>query len=201
MNPAVGQSRSIELDWAYSTGPQEGFQRAYSARVVDGKLVDSEYGRDLREIQRWKGGASNAFLVEASTILEAMRGSRSVLVGYRSAERAVTVHPQVKKPGEYWLVIFLGIAHSSPPKWIVEGVAVDKNRVQLSYREPKVNFRSADAHMYYFWIPLGKLDAGVYNVGMYDSGLKAVTFMRRVEVPSVDGGRGKGEGEDKAIGK
>jgi hypothetical protein len=36
---------------------------------------------------------------------------------------------------------------------------------------------------------------------MYDSGLKAVTFMRRVEVPSVDGGRGKGEGEDKAIGK
>ena len=77
--------------------------------MVDGKLVDSEYGRDFREIQRWKGGASNALLVEASTIVEAMRGSRSVLVGYRSAERAVKVHPPVKEPGEYWLVVFLGI--------------------------------------------------------------------------------------------
>ena len=67
-------------------------------------------------------------------------------------------------------------------------MAVDKNRVQLGYREPEVTFKSADAHSYYFWIPLGKLEPGVYNVGMYDSGLKAVTFMRRVVVPSIDGG-------------
>jgi hypothetical protein len=38
-------------------------------------------------------------------------------------------------------------------------------------------------HRFYYWVPLGKLNPGVYAVELYDSGLEAVTLMRRVEVP------------------
>jgi hypothetical protein len=41
---------------------------------------------------------------------------------------------------------------------------------------------TADIHYYYYWVPLGKLDDGVYNLELFDTDLKAVTLMRRVEI-------------------
>jgi len=39
-------------------------------------------------------------------------------------------------------------------------------------------------HQYYYWVPLGKLDDGIYKLDLYDTTLKDVTLSRRVEIES-----------------
>jgi hypothetical protein len=79
-------------------------------------------------------------------------------------------------------VAYLGNAHSDPLRWIVEGAAMDRGKIRLTYREPQSFIGTADSYPYFYWVPLGKVPPGVYQVELFDSGEKAVTLMRRVRV-------------------
>lgn len=179
---ALGQpmrSRSIPFEHVYSNGPQLGFNRVSQGRVVDDKIVQEDYGHDLRTLFKEAGrGPSNAFLVDADSIKDAMRGSLRVMVGGAAADKAVK--SVAVRSGEYWLVAFLGCGHSGPLRWEVKEIRVDKWRVRLTYRVPKEGWATADVHRHIFWAPLGKLPAGAYSVELFDSGSDAITMKRRV---------------------
>jgi hypothetical protein len=84
--------------------------------------------------------------------------------------------------GNNWLVAYLGCGHSRPPNWVVDRATVDGNTVRLTYRKPQAKWETGDVVRYYYWVPIGVLDDGAYNLELYDADLKIVTLMRRAEV-------------------
>ena len=172
--------REIPLSDIVSTVRQEGLQYIGSGRrQVAGKVVEEDYASAMEEIMRSRGGASNAFLVDASTIGDAVKATARIVAGYRSADNPV---PFSNVSGSNWLVVYLGCGHSQPTKWVVDRLTVDGNTVRLIYRKPQAKFQTTDVVFYYYWIPVGGLDNGTYDLRLYDADLKVVTLMRRVEV-------------------
>jgi hypothetical protein len=175
-------SREIPLSEIFSTGGQKGLQRVPpDTQIVDGKVAGKVSA--TIELERRHDGSSNAFLVDAPKIGDAVNATARVLTGFRAADTPVP--PLSILTGINWLVVYLGSGHSNPTKWIVESVTVDGNKIRLTYRKPKVvGPQTLDGRPYYFWVKLDALDAAAYNLELYDSELKAVTLMRRVEVKS-----------------
>lgn len=136
----------------------------------------------LRKIFEASPGASSVFLVDAETLPEAISASASVFVGARLAGSPVPVNKQNATRGNLWLVAHLGTAPSDPMRWVVESVGVDGDKIRLTYREPQSLIGTADSYPYFYWVPLGRLAAGAYEVELFDAGENAVTLMRRVKV-------------------
>jgi len=98
----------LPLKSIYSTSPQDGMIRA-SHSMKGGEYV-ATYGRSLERILSANdSGASNAFLVDATTIDDAIQASSSVLLGMRAADSPVF---ERWRSGNNWLVAFLGIGTS-----------------------------------------------------------------------------------------
>ena len=146
----------------------------------------NEYLRQI--LQNSSEGTSNVFLVDATDVHSAIAASFSVLVGSRSADEAVPENkPDPTRRGRYWLVVYLGSGPSSPTWWTIEEAAVESGKVVVSYRMSKPRPATDDIHRYYYWIPLGKLDPGTYQVELFDSASKTVRLMRCVEVIPTQG--------------
>jgi hypothetical protein len=126
-------------------------------------------------------GASNAFLVDAANLNDAIGATGRILLGSRAADIPASSELGPVS-GSQWLVAFLGAAHSSPVRWTVENVTVTENRIRLTFRKPESAIATSDVHRYYYWVPLGKLAPGTYEVELFDADEKAVTLMRRVKV-------------------
>jgi hypothetical protein len=137
-------------------------------------------------------GSSNIFLVDAPKLRDALDASSNVLFGSRSADTPAPVDTPEPERGSHWLVAYLGTGPSTPTLWIIEGVRVGEGKVVVSYNRPKPQPATDDARRYHFWIPLGKLDSGTYDLQLFDTGKKLITLMRRVEVLS-DTERGKSQ--------
>jgi hypothetical protein len=174
-------SREIPITDIVSTVGQEKLQHVDSGRqIVDGKTVEQDYAKAIEALERDRGGASSIFLVDAANLSDAIKATQRVLVGFRSADKPV---PSFNvETGNNWLAVYLGCGHSNPRKWIVESALVNGSTIRLTYRHPKTGFQTADVVHYYYWVPIGALDDGAYNLELYDSDLKGVTLMRRVEV-------------------
>jgi len=174
-------SREIPLTDIVSTVRQEGLQRIDSGRrIVDGKTVEQDYAAALDALARVHSGASNAFIVDASIIGDAIKATKHILAGSRLADKPV---PSLNvETGNNWLAVYLGCGHSEPRRWVVEGATVSGNTIRLTYRQPQAKVQTMDVVPYYYWVPIGVLDEGAYTLELYDDDLKAVTLMRRVEV-------------------
>jgi hypothetical protein len=59
---------------------------------------------------------------------------------------------------------------------------VGDGKIRFNYRTNQRGDTTCDIHYYYYWVPLGKLDAGVYYLELYDGSLDAVTLSRRIEI-------------------
>lgn len=127
-------------------------------------------------------GASNVFLVGAATWHDAVRASTNVFFGAHSANTPAPVGAPRKNPGGFWLVAYLGSAHSDPLPWVIDNATVKDKKIRLAYHNSKSITASRDIVPYYYWIPLGKLESGVYELELYDADQEAVTLMRRVTV-------------------
>jgi hypothetical protein len=99
---ARAQSRAVDLSDAFSIGPQEGFQRVHRGRYVDGELVESDYARDLAEIEKLRTGASNVFLVDATNLKDAMNASWQVLTNYGPAGPYLLACPTLRAAATGW---------------------------------------------------------------------------------------------------
>jgi hypothetical protein len=58
-----------------------------------------------------------------------------------------------------------------------------QNAIRVNYHQSKANMVSLDVWRYYYWIPLGTLDPGNYQLEFYNTKENAVTLSRRVTVP------------------
>src|SRR5262249_55172056 len=136
------------------------------------KLVDGEpvyvmsYGKALGELlQKEFVGASNVFLMDAPTIDAAVLGTMRVF----TADRPVTLNMPNPPTGNYWLAVFLGINGSTPPNWLVDSIAIQGSQIRFSYHWQGA--RTKDFHHYYYWVPLGNLNAGTFKLELYHTQL------------------------------
>jgi hypothetical protein len=158
------QAAEIPLKSIHSTSQQEGMQRANKECIVSGDR--SGKGRP--------SGASNVFLVDAKSLDDAMKATALVLIGPRSPAQVRV------QTGSHWLVVYLGTTSSTPPRWIVDGVTIEGNRIRFTYHQSQARMHTGDMHPYLYWIPVGQLQPGKYRLELYDG--EDVTLMRRVEV-------------------
>jgi hypothetical protein len=177
---------SIPLSSILSTSGQEEMQGTTSAvRMIDG---EKEYVVPTGEaLQRFfevtKGnGATNIFLVDAPNDVSAIAVSATVFAGYRSVGVPVTLNQSNPPRGNHWLVVSLGVAGSSPTRWLVDSVTVNQGKIRFSYHKNAIGISTADIHNYFYWVPLGTCDYGVYYLELYETNLEAVTLSRRVEI-------------------
>jgi hypothetical protein len=172
-------ARDIPLAEITSNRHQEGLKHIGSGIRFDGsKTVEEDYASAMNRLLGSTGGASNVLLVDAGSINDAVKASSRVLAGLRAADKPTA--PILSH--NHWLVAYLGVSGSGPPKWVVDSVSVDGNTIRLTYRKIRNAGHTTDVAFYYYWVPIGALENGVYNLELYDSGLKSVTLMRRVEI-------------------
>lgn len=199
--PNVDEKKPVEelveipLSSILTTSPQVGMvqvREAFPQTSDDRKNVFTK-GYLQRLLHEAKGGASNAFLVDATDASDAIDASFRVLVASGGAEIPVPINKPDPLLGNHWLVVYLGSGPSNPTWWTVESVIVDKARVVLSYRKPKPQPATDDIRRYYYWVPLGKLDFGAFEIQLFDADEGAVTLMRRVEVGRTTEREGRDE--------
>jgi len=130
-----------------------------------------------------KGGvAPNMFLVDAPDASSAIEKSSNVFAGDRSADIPVSVNQRNPARGSHWLVVFLGIAGSDPIRWYVDSVSVHHRQVRFNYHRNPMEDSSSDLHYYLYWVPLGTLEQGIYQLELCDVGVQAITVTRRVVI-------------------
>lgn len=152
----------------------EGGQRKYT----------SKYGGYLAQIFETIGGhgTSNVFLADAPDIDGAVSAAAGTIVGGRSADTPIPLNQPNPPTGNYWLVAYLGVGPSSGPWFIVDKVTVQGARIRFSYHNPELTAVTRDIVPYLYWVPLGKLADGTYDLELYDSKRDSLTLMRRVDV-------------------
>jgi len=176
----ANQKRTIPLSEIITTGPQKDLQN------IDSVLGQAEaYDGFMMRFRNVDDGSSNVFLVDAIKLRGALAASSNVLFGSRSADTPAPKERPNPERGSHWLIAYLGTGPSEPTWWTVESVIVDKAKVILSYRKTKPRPATDDVRVYFYWIPLGKLDRGDYQVELVDADKGAVTLMRRVEVTAI----------------
>lgn len=186
---AESEAATIPLSEIVTTSPQKGMQQIRDVLQQKGNAQEPETADGyLRQLLSGTNGGSNVFLVDAATIYDALSASYSILVGSRSADTPVAVNTPKPKRGGHWLIAYLGSGPSDPTWWSIESVSVDKGKVVLSYRKSKSRSATRDLRRYYYWIPLRKLDPGIYELELVDADNGSVTLMRRVEITATPEG-------------
>jgi hypothetical protein len=175
----------ISLFDIVTTGPQQQLLPIKEAWEKDGKQSPDVYRNAIRQIHSINNGASNAFLVDATTAQDCISASLSVLAGWHSADTPVPVNTTKPLRGSHWMVAYLGAGPSTPTWWTVESVVVAKDKVILRYKASKPSPATADVRPYMYWIPLGKLASGTYELQLLDADRGSVTLLRRVEVSDI----------------
>jgi len=186
-------SRTIPLSSVVTTGSQKGMKRATKVfQLDDGKRDNKAYYNSIEQIEQGtRSGASNVFLVDATTIQDAIWASTRIILGSDSARIPAPVNTPNPVRGSHWLVAYLGTAPSTPTWWTVERITVSGKTIRLTYRESPPTGATRDAESYYYWAPLGPLAAGIYDLELFDAGRNMVSLMRKVEVESKKNGGGK----------
>jgi len=188
----MSETKSIPLSSIVTTSPQKGMLHTKDVfpQKDPNRAIVSTNGYLRQILHDSKGGASNAFLVDATDMRSAIAASSSVFIGGRSAGTSVPINKPDPPRGNHWLVAYLGIGPSTPTWWEIEEAKVDGKRVLLIYRSAPPSPATADAHPYCYWVPLGKISPGTYEVHLFDADQKTTTLMRCVEVlSSIEKGR------------
>lgn len=175
-------SRDVPLSSIVTTSTQKDLKHISKAIPFKNQVSASTNGHLQQMSQAPKSGASNIMLVDAKDIHEAVSASARVVIAGHAADAVVPINLPKQKHKGHWLVAFLGSGSSSPARWLVDSTTVQKNRIRLKYRKAPPSPATEDVHPYYFWIPLGSLEDGVYELELFDGEQNAVTLMRRVTV-------------------
>ena len=165
--------REIPLETVYSTSGQKQLRaiwKEHDALTQQAlKTLDDPHNR----------GLDNLALVRGRTISEAVWACERAFRGNAGASAAW--HPEGAPSEEIWLVVYLGTAGSNGPAYHVKSVTIMKNTIRFSY-EWTDQAVTDDEHPYYYWIPLGKLPTGVYQLEQFNVKDDVVKLSRRVKV-------------------
>jgi hypothetical protein len=173
----------IPLSTIVTTSPQKGLLHSRDIFTSKSDPVAASSLGYFRQIQQAiHNGASNVFLVEATSIQNAIRASARIVTGSRGARTVASVDEPNPPRGQKWLVVYLGAGPSEPTWWTVERINVAGKLIRVSYRRSSPMGATRDVNPYYYWIPVGDLETGSYQLELYDASENVVTLMRRVEV-------------------
>ena len=138
---------------------------------------------DLNSISRESGsiGASNVCLVLGDDLAEGINATRMVFAGGRSADSPAS-RERTSTSRQYWMVAYFGVSHRGPAAWAIESVKQNGNAFRVSFTRPKADGTTADTHQYFLWVPVGELEAGQYELELFNADAKRLTLMRRVAV-------------------
>lgn len=126
-------------------------------------------------------GASNLFLVRGKDIAAAIKATRGVFIGGRSAD--VPGDPEDGSKAEtLWLVAYLGTAGSEPPAWLVKSALVRGQTVQISISTPERTSGTSDIHQYFVWVPLGELRKEMCTLELLNAEKGQLILSRNVNV-------------------
>lgn len=169
----------------HGTTDQAGLQRvdARSQEENGRRMYAHPGGYDFEQIcTETRGlGASTIFLVRGTNITEAIKATRWVMTGGRSADDA-TASDDKNKQANLWVAVYMGVSGSSPPAWALEGVTVATNTVSVRVVRRKGASETKDMHPYWYWVPLNRNETGLYRLELTDAGSREVLLMRRVDV-------------------
>src|SRR5258707_685267 len=94
--------KKVSLSEIVTTSPQKGLQSVRDVLLQKGNAQTAD--GYLRQLLIGSNGSSNVFLVDATTIYDALEASSSILVGSRSAETPAPVNTSQPTRGTHWLV-------------------------------------------------------------------------------------------------
>jgi hypothetical protein len=182
------QPQTIPLGSIYTTGGQQGLQRVSAAfQSVPGGPDKPiyPYSYDLKVIFHFSQGmgASNIFLARGDDITQAIKSTRRTFVGGNSADEPA--QPEIWSKitsNKFWLVVYLGMGYSTPPKWLYQSATIQGKTIEFQYSRPKYSAWSADGIQYFYWLPLPELQAGVYELRLFDGDERRPTLTRWVSV-------------------
>jgi hypothetical protein len=81
-----------------------------------------------------------------------------------------------------WVAAFLGSDGSIPPAYVVRSISVTDRIVRVAYERDDSSGRTCDLSAYMIWAPLGRMDAGMYTLELFDVAAGTVTVTRRWQV-------------------
>jgi hypothetical protein len=170
------KGRKIPLKALYSTNGQHGV-------LPLPRRLEAAYGWDLEQIREATSrlGASNVFLVRGKDVAEAIRGTRKVFTGARTAD-ALSAPEAPRGAKECWAVAYFGNRFGWPPAWVVDPTEVAGKTIRIPFRKTKPLTGTGDFHPYFVWVPLGELKEGTYTLELFDTEKKETVLLRRVTV-------------------
>jgi hypothetical protein len=130
----------------------------------------------------------NIFLVRAASASVAAMRSAHYLTGEITLEQAVNpwYNPWSPYANEFWLVVDLDRAHSSPLAYKITSITVsDEGRLRVVYTRHE-GLASRDLVSYCLWIPVGELKPGRYALELFDGDADQPDLIRYVTVMSAE---------------
>lgn len=106
--------------------------------------------------------------MRARDITSAIKATRKAFAGGRQTN--VPVYPDDgfnEQHKDAWLVAYFGVAGGAPPAWLLTAIEKDKMTIRLCYHKAKREPETADIHQYCSWVPLGRLEPGVYTLELF----------------------------------
>jgi hypothetical protein len=170
------KAKNIPLEGAYATSMQEGL------KVVGAPA----YRAALNELMKAELGAKALYVVVGGNIGEAVTSTRDVISGKKSG---TTIAANEDGIADAWLVVYLGRTSSNPRAWVLKSVEQMGNKIRVTYDtyQPQgVDVRTTDLHPYFYWVPLGDLPKGMFDVELYNSSDRSVVLTRKIVLTHSD---------------
>ena len=176
---------SIDLSTVFSTFPEKplkGIPRflppapnAEAPRVV--------YQQIINELEQLRYPGTFLTLSRGDNLESAVFATREVRITGRSPEEAFSV--DAKSPSKnYWLAARL--PDSTGNDWHPRAVTIRDRTIRFSYEYvPQRGAMGQIVRRNLYWVPLGTLEPGAYELETYDAADRVILAKRRVRVPEL----------------
>jgi hypothetical protein len=152
--------RRFPLDCIYSTSVQKGLK----AMERDQRVLNH-----LSSLRRAPCEPSPYVkLVRANDLAEAMTWKAEANDG------------SIAKP--IWLVAYLGFSAANSAAWVLESATLERQTIRLVCHHDDGLEKTRNTQKYYYWMPIGELEAGWYTVAVYDSKAKTLVLSCKANV-------------------
>jgi hypothetical protein len=163
------EPRAIPLNTAYATFNQDGL------KALD-EAVDNDHLRQM--LDQIQAGPQRIVLCEGKDVGKAVKSAGMSFTMPDQPIPAVTIGTD----DTVWLVAFLGADGSIPSAYKVRGIEVIGRTIRLSYERDDSSGRTCDLVGYLVWAPVGRMEAGVYTLELFDAAAGNVTVTRPWQV-------------------
>ena len=175
------ESRSIPLSSIISTSPQQELLSTHGILAQEDVDTDARVAsRFLRQVlQGHKAGTSNLFLIQAAIPRYAMTATSKVLLNGHDVSQVVVGDATASVDAKHWLVAYLGQGSNDFVSWSIESAKINEHEIVLSVASNSAS-TAVGTRPYYYWVPLGTLEPGHYQLKLVDATTNETTLMRRV---------------------